>query len=96
MHMDIEMYTVMVCVFQLSLYLSNQCTYFRDFHGEIFVPMFGFESIQQMFLEGSPHLRVGDINIPVVALNAADDPFCPESGTAPRKDSVSIRRKNES
>ncbi len=58
--------------------------------------MFGFESIHQMLVEGSPHLRVGDINIPVVALNAADDPFCPESGTAPCKDWVSIRSKNES
>ncbi len=90
MHMDIGMCTVMVYVFQLRLHLSNQCTNFRDFHTEIFVPMFGFESIQQMFLEASPHFRVGDINMPVVALNAADDPFCPESGTAPCKDSVNI------
>ncbi len=91
--MDIGMCTVMVYVIQ---YLSNQCTNFSDFHTEIFVSMFGFESIHQMLVEGSPRLRVGDINIPVVALNAADDTFSPESGTAPCKDSVNIRSKKES
>ncbi len=42
--------------------------------------MFGFESLEQMYLIASPHFRVRDIPIPVVALNAADDPFCPEAG----------------
>ncbi len=43
--------------------------------------MFGFENAQHMYKDTSPHFRVEDIDIPVVALNSADDPFCPETGT---------------
>ena len=76
-------HSVFVTVFHLlscpSSYLSIQCTNMREFSKDIFVPMFGFKSVHHMILEGSPHFRVSDINIPVVAMNAADDPFCPES-----------------
>ena len=44
------------------------------------MPMFGYTDIQQLFLDCSPHYRVGNIHIPIVALNAADDPFCPGYG----------------
>ena len=42
--------------------------------------MFGYKDFNEIYLDSSPHFRVEDISIPVVAMNAADDPFCPEFG----------------
>ena len=42
--------------------------------------MFGYKDFNEVYLDSSPHFRVEDISIPVVAMNAADDPFCPEFG----------------
>ena len=42
--------------------------------------MFGYKDFNEIYLDSSPHFRVKDISIPVVAMNAADDPFCPEFG----------------
>ena len=42
--------------------------------------MFNFNDTTEMMIEASPHYRVSDIPIPVVAVNAGDDPFCPRHG----------------
>ena len=52
----------------------------RDFAIEVMLPMFNFSDTRAMALEASPHYRLSDITIPVVAMNAADDPYCPRHG----------------
>ena len=44
----------------------------------LIIPMFGYQDHTHVYRDTSPHLRVSDIHIPVVTLNAADDPFCPK------------------
>ena len=39
-------------------------------------PMFGFKDSISMKDNGSPHLRVAEITIPLLCLNAEDDPIC--------------------
>ena len=57
-----------------------QCTCMKDFNHEVLRPMYNFNDTAEMFIEASPHYRVSDIPIPVVAMNAVDDPFCPRHG----------------
>ena len=44
------------------------------------LPMFGYRDLAHLYEDGSPHLRTSHLHIPIVAINAADDPFCPEHG----------------
>ena len=57
-----------------------QCRNLRDLNTVVTLPMFGYKDFNEIYLDSSPHFRVEDISIPVVAMNAADDPFCPEFG----------------
>ena len=57
-----------------------QCQNLGDLNTVVTLPMFGYKDFNEVYLDSSPHFRVEDISIPVVAMNAADDPFCPEFG----------------
>ncbi len=42
--------------------------------------MFGYESFQDLFSACSPTALVSEFTIPILSLNADDDPFTPEYG----------------
>jgi len=42
------------------------------------LPMFGYKTVDELYQDCSPHIRLEDLSIPVLSLNAADDPFCPD------------------
>ena len=54
-----------------------QCRVLGDFNELMVLPMFGYSSMEHVFKDGSPHLRVQSVTTPILALNAQDDPFCP-------------------
>ena len=39
--------------------------------------MFGYKDQDEFFHDCSAYHRVKDLSIPVIAVNSADDPFCP-------------------
>lgn len=54
-----------------------KCADFREFTEVLVFPMFGFESFDTLFDACCPSSRIDDIHVPVLGLNAADDPFTP-------------------
>ena len=62
------------------LLFSLQCADFREFTEVLVFPMFGYGSFQDVFDACCPTSRIDDIHIPVLGLNAADDPFTPPHG----------------
>ena len=58
----------------------TQCKNFRDFSEVLVFPMFGHSSYEEMYSACCPSSRLNDITIPVLGLNAADDPFTPPHG----------------
>ena len=65
---------------QPALIFLLQCQNLGELNTVVTLPMFGYKDFNEVYLDSSPHFRVEDISIPVVAMNAADDPFCPEFG----------------
>ena len=60
--------------------LLLQCRTLQDLGVVVTLPMFGYKTMDELYQDCSPHIRVEDLSIPVLSLNAADDPFCPEFG----------------
>ena len=58
----------------------EQCRSFRDFNDVLILPMFGYKDKDELYHDCSAYHRVEDFTVPVVALNSADDPFCPPDG----------------
>ncbi|KAL5493886.1 hypothetical protein EMCRGX_G015121 [Ephydatia muelleri] len=55
-----------------------QCQFMDEMAHTVTLPMFGYRDLAHFCEDGSPHLRTPHLHIPIVAINAADDPFCPE------------------
>ncbi|KAL5493878.1 hypothetical protein EMCRGX_G015112 [Ephydatia muelleri] len=55
-----------------------QCQFLDEMAHTVTLPMFGYRDLAHLYEDGSPHLRTTHLHIPIVAINAADDPFCPE------------------
>lgn len=55
-----------------------QCQSMDEMAHTVTLPMFGYRDLAHLYEDGSPHLRTSHLHIPIVAINAADDPFCPE------------------
>ncbi|XP_064382470.1 protein ABHD1-like [Halichondria panicea] len=55
-----------------------QCTDFRQFTEVLVFPMFGYKNFQDLFSACSPTALISDFTIPILSLNADDDPFTPE------------------
>lgn len=55
----------------------RQSTCVREFDDSFIAPQFGFDGWQSYYKAASVNNRVPDIKIPLLALNAADDPFAP-------------------
>lgn len=53
-----------------------KCYFSRDIEEHVTCPMFGFKDHVSMKDYGSPHHRVPEIKIPLLCLNAEDDPVC--------------------
>ena len=63
-----------------SLICNVQSNTLRDLNTTLLMPMFGYKDPVELYQDVSPHNRLEHITVPVLALNAADDPFCPETG----------------
>ena len=48
-----------------------------DFDTKVVVPMYGYRSLQEYYLDASSTGRVNSITIPYISLNTRDDPFVP-------------------
>ena len=53
-----------------------QSYFSRDVEKHLFCPMFGFKDGFSMKDNASPHHKVSEITIPLLCLNAEDDPVC--------------------
>lgn len=41
------------------------------------VDMFGYKSVDEYYTDASPSTKIHRVRIPILCLNAADDPFVP-------------------
>ncbi|KAL5109419.1 Phospholipase ABHD3 [Taenia crassiceps] len=51
----------------------------REFDENLTVGMFGYKSVDEFYAHASPATKIDRIHIPLLCLNAADDPFVPFS-----------------
>lgn len=70
----------MLLINAYRLIFSMQCQSMDEMAHTVTLPMFGYRDLAHLYEDGSPHLRTSHLHIPIVAINAADDPFCPEHG----------------
>ena len=49
----------------------------REFDSKFTIPMFGFTSTEEYFAVASPDNKIDRVRVPVLCLNAADDPLVP-------------------
>lgn len=52
----------------------------REFDANYTIKLFGHNSVEEYYKKASLHDKLDLIKIPCLCLNAADDPFCLESG----------------
>lgn len=58
-------------------YFTSQSRTIREFDANLTVKMFGFTSVEDFYSSASPISKISSVRIPVLCLNAADDPFVP-------------------
>jgi predicted alpha/beta-fold hydrolase len=58
----------------------------REFDSQTVTPMFGYNTVYDYYHDASNYYRIGKIKIPMLFLNAADDPICPVTETYPTKE----------
>ncbi|VDM34391.1 unnamed protein product [Hydatigera taeniaeformis] len=51
----------------------------REFDENLTVDMFGYKSVDEYYADASPATKIDRVRIPILCLNAADDPFVPFS-----------------
>ncbi|KAL5963332.1 Protein ABHD1 [Taenia solium] len=49
----------------------------REFDENLTVDMFGYKSVDEYYADASPATKIDRVRIPILCLNAADDPFVP-------------------
>ncbi|XP_077989793.1 phospholipase ABHD3-like [Glandiceps talaboti] len=54
-----------------------QCKTIRDFDERVTCDMFGYKDVNHFYKEASTYYKLGQVQIPVLCLQAADDPFSP-------------------
>ena len=64
----------------LSLSPALQSRNLRELSSTVVLSMFEYKDHQHIHETSSPSLRARDLPIPVLAVNSADDPFCPPHG----------------
>ena len=62
-----------------------QATSLEGLAREMVVPMFGYSSLEEYLRDWSPCNRLDGITIPVLAVNAHNDPFCPPNSKKERE-----------
>ena len=58
-----------------------QSSAIREFDSRVTSKLFGYESCEHYYREASLHDKIHALQVPVLTLNAADDPFSPLHGT---------------
>ena len=69
--------SILVGIFNLFFYSTEQSRTMREFDSKFTAPMFGLKSAEDYYTQGSPGNKIDRVSIPVLCLNAADDPFVP-------------------
>ena len=57
-----------------------QASNLRELSDNVLVGMFDYRDHDHVHEHASPSLKVHEVSIPVLAVNSADDPFCPLHG----------------
>ena len=58
----------------------TQSTTIKEFDERFTAPMFGYPSWQDYYKDASLHDKIHALEVPVLCLSAADDPFSPYHG----------------
>lgn len=67
----------MRCTLSIASSLPHQTTDLQSLAQVMILPMFGYSTIEEYLIDWSPCHKMDGITIPVLAINASDDPFCP-------------------
>ena len=52
----------------------------RDFDEAVICPMFGYSTVEEYYNDATSNKHVVNVGVPLLCLNAEDDPFAPLSG----------------
>lgn len=63
-----------------KIYIYFQSKTIREFDSNYTIKLFEHESVDDYYKKASLHDKLDRIRVPCLCLNAADDPFCLESG----------------
>lgn len=61
-------------------FVMLQSTTIREFDDRFTAPMFGYCTWEDYYRDACIHDKVHNLKVPVLCLNAADDPFSPADG----------------
>lgn len=67
-------------IYSLCFCVSLQSNTIREFDTRFTSKLFGYESCEHYYKEASLHDKIHALEVPVLTLNAADDPFSPLHG----------------
>ena len=60
-----------------SYYFIKQSRTVREFDSKLTAPMFGFKSAEDYYINYSPIKVIDRVRVPLLCLNAVDDPYVP-------------------
>ena len=66
-------------LFEFS-HLASQSRTIREFDDRFTSKQFGYPTYKEYYEDACTHRKVSDIKVPLLCLNAADDPFSPSHG----------------
>ena len=74
------------------MYLCLQSTTIREFDDRFTAPMFGYPTWEDYYKDACVHDKVHSLEVPVLCLNAADDPISPKDGMCNYSHTVPVNR----
>jgi len=76
----------------VTVHVISQSRTIRDFDQRFTARLFGYDSYESFYHDASVDHKVHDVHIPLLCLNAADDPFSPLEGNSDLKKLTVSRR----